>query len=170
MDRIFHGLKRAFHSSLRIARCDFKELGLTAARMDVLYAVDQARKAKQPLWQSQLRRILGYTARSTMTQMLRALEMLGWTRRKRSDRDARQLEVELTPAGREQLGRAHFHFCSGWAFDAPFWAEDWSPPTAAESKAWNAYVSKVERLDAILDNFRFALRDTSSLCYPWLED
>ncbi len=170
MDRIFFGLKRAYHSSLRIARCDFKELGLTAARMDVLYAVDKARTAKLPLWQSQLRRILGYTARSTMTEMLRALEMLGWTRRKRSERDARQREVELTAAGREQLARASFHFCSGWAFAAPDWAKDWPPPLPAENRAWEAYLNKVDALDKILSNFRFALRDTSSLCYPWLDD
>src|SRR5580658_1929207 len=110
MDLIFFGLKRAFHSSLRVSRNDFKELGLTPARMDVLYALDQERSSKRIVWQSVLRRILGYTARSTLTQMLRALERLGWVRRKRSQRDARQLEVELTTAGREKIGHAQSHF------------------------------------------------------------
>ena len=170
MDRIFFGLKRAFHSSLRIARRDFKELGLTAARMDVLYALDQARRAKQPVWQSHLRRSLGYTARSTMTQMLRALEALLWIRRKRSERDARQLEVELTRARRAQLGRAQFHFCPGWAFEAPYWATDWRPLVPDEIQAWEAYLPESDRLDTILSNFRFALRDTGNVCYPWPED
>ncbi len=171
MDRIFFGLKRAFHSSLRVARCDFKELGLTAARMDVLYAVHHARTTNRPLWQSQLRRILGYTARSTLTQMLRALEVLGWVRRKRSERDARQREVELTRAGRKQLEDAEYRFLPGWwGFEAPYSAIDWSHPSPAESKAWNAYLPKAETLDKILSNIRFALRDTSSLCYPWPED
>ena len=170
MDPLFFGLKRAFHSSLRIARRDFKELGLTPARMDVLYAVDKAHKAKRPVWQSQLRRTLGYTARSTMTQMLRALEALAWIRRKRSERDARQLEVELTQAGREKLARATFHFCSGWGFAAPDWAIDWPPPLPDETGAWSAYLQESDRLDTTLSNFRFALRDTSSVLYPWLED
>ena len=117
-----------------------------------------------------LRRILGYTARSTLTQMLCALEGFGWIRRRRSERDARQLEVELTPAGREQLGHAKFHFCPGWAFEAPLWATGWPPPTADEIRAWSSHLEKVEVLDEILSNVRFALRDTSSLCYPWPED
>ncbi len=170
MDPIFHGLKRAFHSSLRIARRDFKELGLTPARMDVLYALDSLGGANRRLWQSQLRRILGYTARSTLTQMLRALEALGWTRRKRSERDARQLEVELTRAGRAQLARAQSHFWPGWSFAAPFWAQDWGDPLPAESRTWDAYLPEVDHLDEILSNFRFALRDTSSLSHPWPED
>ena len=170
MDRIFFGLKRAFHSSLRISRYDFKECALTPARMDVLYALDQARSSKRILWQSVLRRILGYTARSTLTQILRALEGLGWIRRKRSERVARQLEVQLTTAGREQLGHAQFHFCPGWAFDAPFWATHWQPPTGDELRAWSSYLEKIDGLDEILSNVRVALRDTSSLCYPWPED
>ena len=160
-------MKRAFHSSLRVTRCDFKELGLTPARMDVLVALDRARK---PLWQSHLRRILGYSARSTLAQMLRALDVLGWTRRKRSERDARQRDVELTRAGREQLARAEYHFFPGWAFEAPLWAKDWGSPFPAETQAWDAYLEKTVDLDAILSNFRFALRDTASLCYPWPED
>ena len=138
--------------------------------MDVLVAVDRARETNRPMWQSQLRRILGYTARSTMTEMLRALELRGWTRRKRSERDARQFEVDLTRAGRELLARALSHFWPGWAFDAPDWATDWSPPLPAENEAWDAYLEKVDPLDEILSNFRFALRDTGSLCYPWPED
>ena len=170
MDRIFFGLKRAFHSSLRVTRCDFKEIGLTPARMDLLIAVDRARATNRPLWQSQLRRILGYAARSTLTQMLGALDALGWTRRKRSERDARQCEVELTRAGREQLARAESTFWPGWAFEAPIWATDWGRPLPAETVAWDAYLPKLDELDEILSNFRFALRDTASLCYPWPED
>ena len=170
MDRIFFGLKRAFHSSLRVARCDFKELGLTAARMDVLVALKRAPGANRPLWQSHLRRILGYTARSTLTEILRALEALGLTRRKRSERDRRQREVELTRAGSEQLSRAESHFWPGWAFEGPTWAQDWDPPLPPEIKAWNAYVARTDDLDEILSSFRFALRDTGSLFYPWPED
>ncbi len=170
MDRIFFGLKRAFHSSLRIARRDFKELGLTPARMDVLYALDSEGGRDRRLWQSQLRRILGYTARSTLTQMLRTLEALGWTRRRRSERDARQREVELTQAGRAQLAQAQSHFYPGWSFAAPFWAQDWSDPLPPEIKAWDAYLPEVAFLDELLSSFCFALRDTGSLRHPWPEE
>src|ERR1700755_370684 len=107
MDRVWYGLKRSFHSTLRVARRDFKELGLTAARMDILHALFRVRAWKRPIWQSALRRIIGYTARSTMTVMLRALEGLLWIRRKRSEDDRRQLEVELTELGRSELKRAY---------------------------------------------------------------
>ena len=171
MDRIFFGLKRAFHSSLRVARRDFKELGLTAARMDLLYALKRAGRKKRTVWQSQLRRILGYTARSTLTEMLRALEALGWTRRKRSLRDGRQLEVELTQAGRAQLKEAEYHFLPGWwGIQAPDVAKDWSPPSPAEDDAWEAYLRKGEAAYRTLAKFRFALRDTGSLLYPWPHD
>ena len=170
MDRIFFGIKRAFHSSLRIGRRDFEDLGLTAARMDVLVAVDQAQSENRPVWQSQLRQILGYTARSTLTEMLRALERLGLTRRKRSGRDARQLEVELTPAGRERLLRARTRFWPGWAFAGPDLAKDWGTQLPDEIKAWDAYMPKVDDLDATLGNFRIALRDTATLFYPWPAD
>src|SRR5580704_11365310 len=97
VDRIFFGLKRSYHSTLRLSRRDFKAIGNTPARMDILHALyNRGRPWKRPLWQSTLRRAIGYTARSTMTQILQALEKLLWIRRKRSEDDRRQLEVELT--------------------------------------------------------------------------
>ena len=44
MDAIFFGLKRAFHGSLRIARFALTALGLTAARFDMLYALEKKRQ------------------------------------------------------------------------------------------------------------------------------
>ena len=171
MNCLFFGFKRAFHSTLRVSRIDFKEIQLTPARMDALYAIDQERRSKGLVWQSVLRHILGYSARSTLTEMLRALEELGWVRRKRSKRDARQREVELTKAGQAKLAKAHWHFCAtDWAFEAPYWAKDWPKPTADESQAWDSFLEKAEVLDKILSNVRFALRDTSTLFYPWAED
>ena len=170
MDRIFFGLKRAFHSTLRVSRRDFQEIALTPARMDILHALYRMRKRDRPMLQSTLRRILGYTARSTLTQILKAMESLAWIRRKRSPRDARQLEVELTPSGRGKIVKAYLRFFPGWSLDAPLWAKGWPAPSAAECTAWNAYVDKIGRLEKILSNIRVALRDTGSLRHRWSYD
>ena len=170
MDRIFFGLKRAFHSTLRVSRRDFQEIALTPARMDILHALFRMRKRDRPMLQSTLRRILGYTARSTLTQILKAMETLAWIRRKRSPRDARQLEVELTQAGRGKIVKAYLRFFPGWSLDAPLWAKGWPTPSAEESTAWYAYVDKIGRLEKILSNIRVALRDTGSLRHRWSYD
>jgi DNA-binding MarR family transcriptional regulator len=171
MDRIFFGLKRAYHSTLRISRRDFKELALTPARMDILHALhNRGRRRKRPMWQSTLRRVVGYTARSTMTQIMKALEALFLIRRTRSSQDARQLEVELTGAGREELEGAYHRFFAGWSLEAPLWAKEWPPPVPGEIRAWQAYVDKIGRVDRILSNIRIALRDTATLRYRWFDD
>jgi hypothetical protein len=41
MNAIFFGLKRAYHGTLRITRSALASLGLTAARCDLLYALDR---------------------------------------------------------------------------------------------------------------------------------
>ncbi len=156
---------------LRISRRDFKALGMTQARMDILHALRRATWDKRIMWQSALRRILGYTARSTMTQMLQALEAIGWIRRRRSRQDARQLEVELTPDGHMARHDAHFHFiATAWSYDAPEVALGWAPPLPEESDAWVAYHERTGRLQKILRYIRVALRDTGCLRYEWFSD
>ncbi|HEX3772730.1 MAG TPA: MarR family transcriptional regulator [Polyangiaceae bacterium] len=168
MDRVFFALKRAYHSTLRITRRDFKDIDMTPARMDILHELyNEGRRRKQPIWQSTLRRIVGYTARSTMTQIMQALERLGLVSRRRSLQDERQLEVELTDAGFWALGRCNARFCPGWTYYALVWAKKWRDPHPEEEQAWDAYISKVRRLDKILLNIRIALRDTGCVWYPW---
>jgi DNA-binding MarR family transcriptional regulator len=168
MDPVFFGLKRAFHSTLRISRRDFKEIGTTPARMDILYALFKERRRQTPIWQSSLRRIIGYTARSTMTQIMQALEGLGLIVRRRSRQDERQLEVELTRAGVALFKRASWRFLNGWSIQAPWLARDWPPPDDEESEAWQAYLGKLFPIRRILFNLRIALRDTGSLRYRWI--
>ena len=171
VDPVLYGLKRAYHSTLRVSRRDFKAIELTPARMDILHALyNRGRWRNRFIWQSALRRIIGYTARSTMTQIMQALEALGWVRRTRSRQDKRQLEVELTEAGREQYGRAACRFLNGWSVEAPMRAKNWAPPDDDESRAWEAYIAKLTPLRKILLNIRIALRDIGSLRYQWLRD
>ena len=166
MDRIFYGLKRAYQSTLRLSRRDFEEIGNTQARMDILHALYHRGRPRR-LWQSVLRRTIGYTARSTMTEMLQALEKLLWVRRTRSEQDRRQLEVELTWRGLTALKRAYCQFDGAWSVVGPPWAKDWAPPVDAELQAWEAYVRRMGLLDKTLLNIRFALRDSGTLRYRW---
>jgi DNA-binding MarR family transcriptional regulator len=166
MDRAFFALKRAYHSTLRISRRDFKAIKLTPARMDILHVLyNRGRTWKPPIWQSHLRRIIGYTARSTMTQILKALERLGLVRRRRCPQNERQVEVEITDAGRQKLGLAYLRFYPGWPFDALWNAKGWKKPNAQEHQAWTAFGEHVGRLQKLLRNIRFALRDTGCVRY-----
>jgi DNA-binding MarR family transcriptional regulator len=143
---------------------------MTQARMDLLHALKRARARKQPVWQSKLRRILGYTARSTMTQMVKALEALGWILRRRSPRDRRQVEVELTDQGQAKLARTYGRFFTGWSLVAPFLGKGWRPTSRKEDKAWDGYVDRIVPLRKALFNIRVALRDTATLRYPRWEE
>ncbi|HEX3771308.1 MAG TPA: MarR family transcriptional regulator [Polyangiaceae bacterium] len=171
MDRTFFALKRAYHSTLRISRRDFKEIELTPARMDILHVLyNRGRTITPPIWQSTLRRIIGYTARSTMSQIMKALEKLGLVRRKRCPQNERQLEVELTDDGWARLGRAYVRFATGWVHVAPTVASGWRAPNKEEDEAWRAFVERMGRLNKLLYNIRFALRDTGCVRYPLYSD
>ena len=103
-----------------------------------------------------------------MTQLLQALEKLGWIRRRRSRKDARQLEIELTEPGRTAYGEAEGHFnIPAWAYEGPLVALGWPKPRLEERVAWDRYTNKMERLHTILKYIRLALRDTGCLRYPW---
>ena len=171
VDRVFYSLKRAYHSTLRLSRRDCKELGNTPARIDILHALSKSgRRGKPPIWQSSLRRTIGYTARSTISELLKELEALRWVHRKRSKEDKRQVEVALTEWGRWALRQAYLRFCNGWTLEGPSQAKGWGQPLSIELDAWDAYLMKMVPLDRILRNIRFALRDTGCLRYRWFSD
>jgi DNA-binding MarR family transcriptional regulator len=97
MHSIFFGVKRAFHATLRRTRRPFAQVqpGLTAARYDVLYALQSH---DSELRQSKLRDLLGVTG-ATISRMLRALERLRVVWRERDPLDRRRLIVRLTDLG-----------------------------------------------------------------------
>ena len=101
MNVLFFGLKRAFHSTLRVFRRALARLGLTAARFDLLYIVLK----EQGLLQRELQRALGVAA-PTVSRMLASLEELGLIAREVAEEDRRQRYVELTKAGRRCVLRA----------------------------------------------------------------
>ena len=80
MHAVFFGLKRAHHSTLRISRTMLARIGLTAARFDLLYALNTSNKRNgRGIRQATLRRVLG-VGRTTVSRMLASLEQLPLTR------------------------------------------------------------------------------------------
>jgi DNA-binding MarR family transcriptional regulator len=102
MNAIFFGAKRAFHSTLHLTRKLLAQMGLTAARFDMLMAIDSV---DEGMSQRLLRDMLGVTA-ATVSRMVRSLEELGLVARERIAADRRQLLVRLTVAGRRLIRRA----------------------------------------------------------------
>src|ERR1700712_4571942 len=86
MPPIFFSLKRTHHRALAYSRKFTNPNGLTPARFDMMYAIDQHRDSL--LWQSDLRRLLGVTA-ATISRMVRSLEDLGYVTRTPNDYDHR---------------------------------------------------------------------------------
>jgi DNA-binding MarR family transcriptional regulator len=76
MNAIAFGTKRAFHGFLRVTRKALGSIGLTAARLDMMYALlridGYERHRHHEVRQSDLRRKLGVTA-PVVRCMLRAL-------------------------------------------------------------------------------------------------
>jgi DNA-binding MarR family transcriptional regulator len=94
----FFGTKRAFHAILRVMRKPLASFGLTAARYDMLYAIDRSGSLTR---QRELSSRLG-VHKSVVSRMLRSLEQLGLVKRQRSC-DGRQRIVRLTDVGLDRL-------------------------------------------------------------------
>ena len=164
MNAIFFGLKRAFHGTLRVSRSALKACGLTAARFDLLYALNKRPRRAEA--QCTLTRELGVT-RSTVSRMLASLEALGLVHRTRVPRDRRQRSVALTAAGRARIQRAVFRLqragSAQLAVDSALGGERW----------YDAHVYcffAMAALDQALSNIRQAFGDFATLYYPWHPD
>src|SRR5262245_56031541 len=101
MNMIFFGLKRAYYGTLVGTRKPLRKLGITAARFDVLMGI----KNKNWSFQRDLRRMLAVCA-ATLTEMLQAIEKLGWIERTEND-DRRYKMVRLTDAGLEMIAKVN---------------------------------------------------------------
>jgi DNA-binding MarR family transcriptional regulator len=175
MNAIFFGLKRAFHSTLRVTRRMLTQLGLTAARFDMLFALPhESRRIGDGMWQSDLRRELG-VSRPTVSRMLASLEELGLVLRKRDSKDRRQVFVALTEAGRVLIRNAERIFIhSGYiqlAVDTALGPEAGAPTMSAPtSNRWYDEVAcmiATEAFEDQLDLVRSAFGDFARLVYGW---
>jgi DNA-binding MarR family transcriptional regulator len=158
---IFLGLKRAYQSTLRLTRRCLAQLGLTAARFDMLHAVKCARYGS---YQAQLCRRLGVTG-ATVSRMLKSLEELGLVSRERSTADRRRMRVQITEHGRQVIRRAEYGLVSSGSISFAI--------ECALTDAWHdetAAFLAVDALDTTLDRVRRAFFDDAYLFYPWHPD
>jgi len=103
MNTIFFGLKRSYYATLIGARTLTKRYGLTPARFDLMFLLQDVEQSQSSLWAA-----LG-VSRSTVSRMLQSLEELGLIERSRGyfgRIDRRQRTVSLTQKGAELLKRA----------------------------------------------------------------
>ena len=163
MHATFFGLKRAWHGSLRVTRGALVAMCLTAARFDLLYALD--RPLGLGCTQSDLRRTLG-VSRATVSRMLGSLEDTGLVTRERSYADRRQRLVRLTVRGLSRIRRAVRRLIRTGA--AQLVVE-----TALAGELWHddtACLLETDLFESFLRRIRNAFGDFASLYYPWHPD
>jgi DNA-binding MarR family transcriptional regulator len=164
VNAITFGTKRAFQGFLRITRKQLVDLGLTAARFDLLTVLVRSRPVAwcaPGVRQSEIRRMLGVTA-PVVTRMVRALEGLGLVKRWREqDGDRRQVRVALTEAGKRCIGKArkvmlpavkrmvHRAICFG------------------DQRSADARLRHMDTLESYLNGLRGRFGDTARLYYAW---
>jgi DNA-binding MarR family transcriptional regulator len=161
MHTIFFGLKRAHHGALCIARRALAQLGLTAARFDLLFAVLE----REGLPQVELCQALGVSP-STVSRMVTSLEQLDLIARHTTIVDRRLRHVSLTDAGRRIIEEAIAQLMTGGA--AQLAVDSALCPTR-----W--YDGKLcsrlgQRLEKTLDKIRRAYGDIADLYRPWEPD
>src|SRR5580693_3839905 len=103
MHAVFFGLKRAYYATLGLTRRTLRKMGLTAARMDMLYVIHK--KGRYPTPQGALWRTLGVCP-SVVSRMLKRLEQMGYVERNVVTNDTRKRTVKLTTKGRARILRA----------------------------------------------------------------
>ena len=162
MNAIYFGCKRAFHSFLRLTRGAFEGLGLTAARFDLLTAID-----RHPCgtYQNDLRRMLGVSA-PTVSRMLRSLEQLGLVLRERVPQDRRLRHVTLSEKGLALLRRATEVFIGSGAIQL---AVD-SALTCGRAYSESECLIECDIAESVFRRLRHAFHDSAHLRYPWHPD
>jgi len=164
VNAITFGTKRAFQGFLRVTRKQLVDLGLTAARFDLLTVLFRCRPRDwciPGVRQSEIRRMLGVTA-PVVTRMVRALEGLGLVRRWRErDGDRRQVRVELTDEGERCIAKGRevmLPAVKSMVYRAICFGED---------RNANARFRHMDTLESYLSCLRERFGDNAGLYYPW---
>ena len=159
MHPVFFGLKRAYYATLGLTRPTLRKMGLTAARMDMLYVIHK--RGRYPTQQGALWRTLGVCP-SVVSRMLKRLEEIGYVERDVVTNDTRKRTVTLTVRGRARILRAIRQFI-GWgyaqlALHSALEPDFWHSP-------WRTHVA-VSRGHEFLRLIRLGFGDRASLAYP----
>jgi DNA-binding MarR family transcriptional regulator len=165
MHAAMYGLKRAYWASLGTTRKRLKELGLTAARFDLLYVLRQHRG---PLGQRTLTRILGVT-HPVVSRMLKSLRVLGLTEREKRRSDRREWMISLTPSGRATIHKAVLEFIFRRKA-ARIVEEGLCPDMPPDRNRENEALFRMAALDAMLNTLRYGFRGRGTLYYRWSPD
>ena len=164
VNAITFGTKRAFHGFLRATRKQLVEMGLTAARFDLLSVLVKCRPGElcaPGVRQSAIRRVLGVTA-PVVTRMVRALERLGLVRRWREQApDKRQVLVELTEAGERCILKAREVMLPAMSRTVL------RAICFGKHRSASARFRHMDTLESYLSSLRGRFGDTATLYYPW---
>jgi DNA-binding MarR family transcriptional regulator len=164
VNAITFGTKRAFHGFLRVTREQLVDMGLTAARFDLLSVLVSCRRRElcaPGVRQSEIRRMLGVTA-PVVTRMVRALVGLGLVEQWREQfGDRRQVRVGLTTAGERcilKARKAMLPAVSRMVYRAICFGEH---------RSADARFVHMAKLEDYLGGLRGRFGDTAGLYYPW---
>jgi DNA-binding MarR family transcriptional regulator len=164
VNAITFGTKRAFQGFVRATRKQLVEMGLTAARFDLLAVLVKCRPGAfcaPGVRQSKIRRMLGVTA-PVVTRMVRALEVLGLVKRWRErDGDRRQVRVWLTDAGERCILKASevmLPAVSRMVYRAICFGRH---------RSADARFRNMETLESYLKSLRGRFGDSAGLYFPW---
>jgi DNA-binding MarR family transcriptional regulator len=135
----------------------------------MLYALFGEREVKLVLRQKRLGEVLGVT-RPTVSRMSRSLETLGLLTRTRSERDRRNVILELTKMGYRLIKRVHKRWVkAGWAELAVSSALGHADDRDRDANRWWDAVyckTQVDMLEGLLHKMRHEYCDVGSLYYP----
>jgi DNA-binding MarR family transcriptional regulator len=151
----FFGLKRAYYATLGLTRRMLRKMGLTAARMDMLYVIHK--RGRYATQQGALWRTLGVCP-SVVSRMLKRLEQMGYVERNVVTNDTRRRTVRLTTKGRARILRAIRQFI-GWGY-AELALRSALEPHRWHSE-WHTHVA-VSQLQEYLRLIRVAFGDRAS--------
>jgi DNA-binding MarR family transcriptional regulator len=163
----FFGLKRAYWGSLGATRKRLTEMGLTAARFDLLYLLAEV-PSQRPRRQKMLVRALGVTP-PVVSRMLKSLRELNLVVRERDSADRRGWLVHLTAEGRRRIRRAIAFFIGcrrAWKHVQRGLCPSMPAGPEREDAAFWAMCS----FEDLLDRWRGGLCARGTLYYPWHPD
>ena len=165
MNELFFQFKRSYWGIQNKIREPLKEMEITSARVDMLYAI---KRRDESSWVEQrtLATALG-VKKSVVSRMLKALLERQLVERQKSYRDKRMWILRLTTAGRAKL-KAVFkkfvrsHKIKKWLFEALV-GPDWRKKR--QERFWELLV-----IDESVQRIRDWFRGGGTIYYPWHPD
>jgi DNA-binding MarR family transcriptional regulator len=166
MHEAFFGLKRAYWGSIRTTRKRLTEMGLTAARFDLLYLLIEMPWMPTP--QKTIVKKLGVTP-PVVSRMLKSLRELGLVVRERDCVDRRGWLISLTVEGRYRVRDAIDVFIRrgrAWRIVQRGLCPKMPPGEDRDDAAFRLMCS----VEEVLDRLRKGFRAGGTHHYPWHPD